>query len=193
MLQGPPRRVTRFFWEHWKQLWSSGLGLPGVNPSYTWVREYAYKPRGLGRRKGVATWFLGPRTNLDSMHKATSLGLGPELSYFLGKVLGTQDHLAFRLAFIYITFGLIWQQHLLSKPLPYKQYIKACNNQEWRDTIWEGNSNIEYDMWESLQIQYKYMGMWDKARHNMGRCNMKRLHQHVNAWACEITRYNINM
>ena len=37
----------------------------------------------------------------------TSLGLGPEFRYVIGKVLGTQDRPALQLAFICITFGLI--------------------------------------------------------------------------------------
>ena len=40
------------------------------------------------------------------MHKSTNLGLGLELRYILGKVLGTQDHPALRLAFICITFWI---------------------------------------------------------------------------------------
>ncbi len=55
------------------------------------------------------------------MHKGTSQG--PELKYILGNVLGTQDRPAFRLAFICITFGLIWQIHLLSKPFTMQRNV----------------------------------------------------------------------
>ncbi len=81
-----------------KPVWSGESGLSSVSPSYTWAQGYAYYPQRLGLRKGVATRFLGPGTNLDSIHKGTSLGLGPELRYVLGKVLGTQDHPALWLA-----------------------------------------------------------------------------------------------